>query len=107
MVGSSSKVGGRAKPSYPNWQRKRTQNPSSVGSNPTEGTQSAEALVQLDGVSEFARLPHHPSCPHTWPTVSDSLSATAVKSSSNKSAYTSSVIVALACRASAESPSRW
>ncbi|SIP65728.1 hypothetical protein BN9982_220030 [Mycobacterium tuberculosis] len=34
----SSRVGDRIKPSYPNWQRKRTQNPSSVGSNPTEGT---------------------------------------------------------------------
>lgn len=33
-------VGGRAiqKPSYPNWQRNWTQNPDSVGSNPTEGT---------------------------------------------------------------------
>lgn len=35
MFDASSK---RTKPSYPNWQRKRTQNPSSVGSNPTEGT---------------------------------------------------------------------
>jgi hypothetical protein len=33
-------VGGRAllTPSYPNWQRNWTQNPDSVGSNPTEGT---------------------------------------------------------------------
>lgn len=29
------------KPSYPNWQRKRIQNPSSVSSNLTEGTHSA------------------------------------------------------------------
>ena len=32
-------------PSYPNWQRKRTQNPYSVGSNPTEGTEKP----QVDG----------------------------------------------------------
>jgi hypothetical protein len=32
-------VGGRSyEPSYPNWQRKRIQNPSSVSSNLTEGT---------------------------------------------------------------------
>src|ERR1700731_3995015 len=42
MVGGSFKVGGRIKPSYPNWQRKRTQNPSSVGSNPTEGTKNQQ-----------------------------------------------------------------
>ena len=39
-LGASSMVGGRAPP-YPNWQRKRIQNPSSVSSNLTEGTSSA------------------------------------------------------------------
>ena len=37
------------KPSYPNWQRKRTQNPSSVGSNPTEGTTDTHGCRQLPG----------------------------------------------------------
>src|SRR5277367_6060361 len=64
MVRGSFKVGGRTsstrKPSYPNWQRKRIQNPSSVSSNLTEGTQAVAALAQLDGFSIFARSPHHP-----------------------------------------------
>jgi hypothetical protein len=39
-------VGRGYEPSYPNWQRKRIQNPSSVSSNLTEGTHnpSSEAI---------------------------------------------------------------
>ena len=40
-LGSSSMVVNRARtqtPSYPNWQRKRIQNPASVSSSLTEGT---------------------------------------------------------------------
>src|SRR6201988_5316353 len=48
MVGGSSKVIGRIKPAYPNWQRKRTQNPSSVGSNPTEGTTDGTIVMSQD-----------------------------------------------------------
>jgi hypothetical protein len=38
MVGGCLCVQRPGKPSYPNWQRKRIQNPSSVSSNLTEGT---------------------------------------------------------------------
>jgi hypothetical protein len=41
MVGGCFKVVAGSKPSYPNWQRKRIQNPSSVSSNLTEGTRKA------------------------------------------------------------------
>jgi hypothetical protein len=61
-------VGRGYEPSYPNWQRKRIQNPSSVSSNLTEGTQSVEALAQVEAIFEFAREPHHAPvptfCPH-------------------------------------------
>src|SRR6476619_3122256 len=73
-------VGNRAPP-YPNWQRKRTQNPSSVSSNLTGGTQTVEALMQVDAFSRFAGWPSHLPVPHL-PTVSDKRSATAVKSES-------------------------
>jgi hypothetical protein len=58
MVGGSSKVVGRIKPSYPNWQRKRTQNPSSVGSNPTEGTRKpqARALIRQNDLTRKLRI---------------------------------------------------
>ena len=35
-----------SRPSYPNWQRKRIQNPSSVSSNLTEGTNTAEKGIE-------------------------------------------------------------
>jgi hypothetical protein len=61
-------VGRGYEPSYPNWQRKRIQNPSSVSSNLTEGTQSVEALAQVETIFVFARVAHHPLvptfCPH-------------------------------------------
>jgi hypothetical protein len=40
-----------SRPSYPNWQRKRIQNPSSVSSNLTEGTEK----VQLDSLRHFTK----------------------------------------------------
>ena len=43
MLGVSSKVGVRRQPSYPNWQRKRIQNPYSVSSNLTEGTKNTSS----------------------------------------------------------------
>lgn len=45
-------------PSYPNWQRKRTQNPSSVGSNPTEGTMKTQESTRNEGT--FAALQASP-----------------------------------------------
>src|ERR1700735_2817232 len=36
-----------SRPSYPNWQRKRIQNPSSVSSNLTEGTKSVKGQAQV------------------------------------------------------------
>src|SRR5271154_5045984 len=35
------------RPSYPNWQRKRIQNPSSVSSNLTEGTEEDGGTVEI------------------------------------------------------------
>jgi|EndMetStandDraft_3_1072993.scaffolds.fasta_scaffold00645_16 hypothetical protein len=48
-------VGGRAlqTPSYPNWQRNWTQNPDSVGSNPTEGT-----IVMSEDIGMAPNLHH-------------------------------------------------
>src|SRR5271156_6792238 len=45
-----------SRPSYPNWQRKRIQNPSSVSSNLTEGTHTVETLAQL-AWAQFCGLP--------------------------------------------------
>jgi hypothetical protein len=56
-----------SRPSYPNWQRKRIQNPSSVSSNLTEGTHTAEALEQVDGVFIYADEPHYPLVPTFCP----------------------------------------
>src|ERR1700744_5778202 len=39
------------RPSYPNWQRKRIQNPSSVSSNLTEGTAAKPQADRFMGVS--------------------------------------------------------
>jgi hypothetical protein len=38
-----------------------------MGSNPTEGTQTVEALAQADGVFMFAGSPHHPLVPTFCP----------------------------------------
>lgn len=45
-LGSSSMVVTRT-PSYPNWQRKRIQNPYSVSSNLTEGTTGAQTASSI------------------------------------------------------------
>ena len=54
-------------PSYPNWQRKRIQNPSSVSSSLTEGTQTVSEYALLDAVLAFARAPCDPLVPTFCP----------------------------------------
>src|ERR1700752_2812569 len=53
-------VGRGYEPSYPNWQRKRIQNPSSVSSNLTEGTQSQHRRMRVEQL-DCAKL--HPMLP--------------------------------------------
>ena len=60
-------VGRGYEPSYPNWQRKRIQNPSSVSSNLTEGTESVEALAQVEAIFAFASYRHLAAVPTFCP----------------------------------------
>ena len=59
-VGWSQATRDLDKPSYPNWQRNWTQNPDSVGSNPTEGTSELPLSTARRGLDrlEGGVLPH-------------------------------------------------
>jgi hypothetical protein len=48
-------VGRGYEPSYPNWQRKRIQNPSSVSSNLTEGTGNTSSKHITSSTNKFAQ----------------------------------------------------
>ncbi len=94
MVGSRVET---MRPSYPNWQRNWTQNPDSVGSNPTEGTTLTTNVVAGQGIIATNIRPQPARGGHILGTFLIVCVGHRTQSSENKSAYTSNVIAAEAC----------